>query len=67
MTCNISKPFLLLINKLFTFMKKITQFFIAVATMFALGNVAVMAQPVVSAPTPPARSAAKVISIFSDA
>ncbi len=48
-------------------MKKVTQFFLSMAIMFAFGNVALMAQPSVAAPTPPARTAAKVISFFSDA
>lgn len=48
-------------------MKKITRFYLALATLLALGTVAVSAQPSVAAPTPPARTAPKVISFFSDA
>ena len=40
---------------------------IAVLGMFALTGTALFAQPTTSAPTPPQRTAAKVISIFSDA
>lgn len=48
-------------------MKKVTRFYFALATMFALATVAVLAQPATSAPTPPALSPGNVISIFSDA
>lgn len=48
-------------------MKKITQILsMATALLFA-GSMVVSAQPTTSAPTPPVRSTAKVISIFSDA
>jgi hypothetical protein len=48
-------------------MKKITQILsMATALLFA-GSMVVSAQPTTSAPTPPTRSTAKVISIFSDA
>lgn len=47
-------------------MKKTTRFFLSMAILFAIGNVAVMAQPTVAAPTPTV-AAASVISIFSDA
>lgn len=46
-------------------MKKVTQFFLSMAIIFASGNVVVMAQPTVSAPTPTA-PATNVISIFSN-
>ena len=51
-------------------MKKITRFIFVLAAMIAWGNVtnaAVLADPSTSAPTPPARTAAQVVSIFSDA
>lgn len=48
-------------------MKKITPYYLALATMFAFSTMAVSAQPSVAAPTPPARTAPKVISFFSEA
>jgi hypothetical protein len=46
-------------------MKKITQIlYMATAFLFA-GSMVVSAQPTTSAPTPPARSTAKVISILA--
>jgi len=47
-------------------MKKVTRFYLALATFVALGTVAAIAQPATSAPTPTA-AASSVISIFSDA
>lgn len=46
-------------------MKKITKLMLSVA--FTALSVSAYAQPTVAAPTPPARSAAKVVSVFSDA
>jgi hypothetical protein len=50
-----------------TNMKKITRFILLMMVTVVWGNLKVMAQPTVAAPAPPAYSAAKVISIFSDA
>jgi len=47
-------------------MKKITRFYLALATFVALGTTAAIAQPATSAPTPSVE-ASSVISIFSDA
>ncbi|MDD3079823.1 MAG: T9SS type A sorting domain-containing protein [Paludibacter sp.] len=48
-------------------MKKITRNLFVAGLMFISAPFTMNAQPTTSAPTPPARSAAKVISIFSDA
>jgi len=48
-------------------MKKITQLILLTAAIVAWGNVKVLAQPTVAAPTPPGYTTAKEISIFSDA
>jgi len=51
-------------------MKKITRFIFVLAAMIAWGNVtnaAVLADPSTSAPTPPVRTSAQVVSAFSDA
>jgi len=51
-------------------MKKITRLFLLIAAIVASGNVinaASLADPTTAAPIPPARTAAKVISFFSDA
>ncbi len=48
-------------------MKKITQLILLTVAIVAWGNVKVLAQPTVAAPTPPAYTTAKEISIFSDA
>jgi len=51
-------------------MKKITRLFLLIAAIVASENVvnaASLADPTTAAPTPPARTAAKVISFFSDA
>ena len=48
-------------------MKKITLSIFAIAGLFAMSTLNAFAQPATSAPTPPTRSAAKVISFFSDA
>ncbi|HLP05174.1 MAG TPA: T9SS type A sorting domain-containing protein [Paludibacter sp.] len=48
-------------------MKKTTRLQSLLATFILLANVSLYAQPDVAAPAPPARSAAKVISFFSDA
>lgn len=47
-------------------MKKVTRFYLALATFVAFGTVAVIAQPATSAPTPTV-AASSVISIFSNA
>ena len=48
-------------------MKKITRFILLMIVTIVWGNLKVLAQPAVAAPTPPSYPAAKVISIFSDA
>ena len=48
-------------------MKKITLSIFAIAGLFAMSTLNAFAQPATSAPTPPTRRAAKVISFFSDA
>jgi len=48
-------------------MKKITQSILLTVAFLALGNLYAFAQPSAGAPTPPTRTAAKVISFFSDA
>jgi len=48
-------------------MKKITHSIFAIAGLFAMSTLTAFAQPTNSAPTPPTRSTAKVISFFSDA
>lgn len=48
-------------------MKKITQSIFLTAAFLTFGSLSAFAQPTVAAPTPPARTAAKVISFFSDA
>lgn len=50
-------------------MKKITRFIFVLAAMIAWGNVtsaATFADPSMSAPTPPVRTAGQVVSVFSD-
>lgn len=48
-------------------MKKTTQSILLIVAFMALGSLSAFAQPTAAAPTPPARTAAKVISFFSDA
>jgi len=48
-------------------MKKTTQSILLTVAFIALGSLSAFAQPTAAAPTPPARTAAKVISFFSDA
>lgn len=48
-------------------MKKTTQSILLTVAFMALGSLSAFAQPTAAAPTPPARSTAKVISFFSDA
>jgi hypothetical protein len=48
-------------------MKKITRSILAFAALFTASTAILLAQPTTSAPTPPERTTAKVISFFSDA
>jgi hypothetical protein len=48
-------------------MKRTTKSILLLVTFIAVGIVSAYAQPTVAAPTPPARAAAKVVSIFSEA